>query len=235
MYRLLIFMILLACAGLSASAARAEPYWVSYDGTDFPENEGWERYYGNWEGPGQGGGFRTIEDGILTIDSLYDDGVVEGAIYHRPSQLDPGPGELFIAEWRLSVDEVYGVRPNAFDPMVVIVSDEHWIIGIRYGADMIYSSFEDDVSIPYAPGVFHEFRFTSWDMRAYELYMDGNLVHEGSFWEGLLTAYVAWGDGVQGAASLSRWDYIRFGVIPEPGSLSLAMLLLWGISFRRKL
>ncbi len=233
MSRLVTFVVLLLGAGVSA--ASAEPYWVTYEANDLPENEGWERYYGNWEGPGQGGGYRTIEDGILTIDSLHDDGVVEGAIHYRPGQLDPEPGELFVVEWRLNVDEVYGYAPDPFDPMVVATSDEGWIVGIRYGTDTIYSSFEDDVSIPYTPGVFHEFLFTSWDMRAYELYMDGDLVHEGWFWEGVLTSYVAWGDGVQGAASLSHWDYVRFGVIPEPSPLLLGMVLLLGVSFQRKL
>jgi hypothetical protein len=233
MNRLLTFIVLLSAAG--PSAAHAEPYWVTYEANDLPENEGWERYYGNWEGPGQGGGYRTVEDGILTIDSLYDDGVVEGAIYHRPGQLDPDSGELFIAEWRLNVDEVYGWGSDAFDPAVTVTSDEGWIVGIGYGADTIYSYFEDDVSIPYAPDVFHEFLFTSWDMRTYELYMDGELVHEGAFWEGLLTSYLAWGDGVQGAASLSHWDYARFGVVPEPSCLLLGTVLLLGVSTRRKL
>ena len=43
MDRLLMFTVLLLGAGVSA--AIAEPYWVTYEANDLPENEGWERLY----------------------------------------------------------------------------------------------------------------------------------------------------------------------------------------------
>jgi hypothetical protein len=126
-------------------------------------------------------------------------------------------------EWRLAVDEVYGNAPRPVDPTVAICSDDGWIVGIEYGHDRIYSGFEPDVSIEYSPGVFHDYQLLSADVRTYELYMDGLLIHSGSFWEGLPGGFVAWGDGVQGARSLTHWDYVRFGVVPEPaGGLLLS-------------
>ena len=83
---------------LTASAA-AEPYWITYEGNDYPENVGWERVWGNWDGPYQGdGAVRTLEDGVLTLDTLYDDGVVDFYKIERPGAIDPGPGELFVME-----------------------------------------------------------------------------------------------------------------------------------------
>ena len=72
------------------------------------------------------------------------------------------------------------------------------------------------VNIPITADVFHEYRLLSWDMHAYELYIGGELARVGSFWDGLLSSKFAWGDGVSGAASLAHWDYVQFGVVPEP-------------------
>jgi len=91
MRRLLVFLAVLSCAGYSA--ALAEPYWVAYEGNDFPENEGWGRRWGNWDGEFEGdGAVRTVADGVLTIDSMYDEGVYDYAYVERPGATDPGPG-----------------------------------------------------------------------------------------------------------------------------------------------
>ena len=39
--------ILAVLLGVAAGAAWAEPYWIAYEGNDFPENEGWVRYATN--------------------------------------------------------------------------------------------------------------------------------------------------------------------------------------------
>ena len=55
-----MFCRLLFLTGLTlvlAASATAEPYWISYDGNDFPENEGWTRVLN------EGGAERSIEDG----------------------------------------------------------------------------------------------------------------------------------------------------------------------------
>jgi hypothetical protein len=147
-------------------SATAEPYWITYEGNDLPENEGWERHWGNDEGAHEGdGAIRTVEDGILTMDSLYDLRVYDYACHYLYGELDPDPGELFVAEWRGLVDEVLG---DHYDAKVGISSDDDWQLGIACFPDHILSKFED-VEIPIEPGMFHEYRVLSWDMQTYDL------------------------------------------------------------------
>ena len=224
-----LLLSLTAALGLLAATAGAEQYWITYEGNDLPENEGWNRDYGNWEGPHHGEAIRTVEDGILTMDSLFDDGVYDYAYLFRPGCLDPEAGELFVIEWRLKVEEVTG---DYYDPSVGVGSDEGWQIGFGFYMDRIRSIFEDDVYIPFEPGIFHEYRCTSVDMRSYELYIDGDLARVGTFWQGILDSFVGWGDAVSGAASRTHWDYVRYGVIPEPTTLTVLIVFCLG-SIRR--
>jgi len=225
-----LLFVLAAALGTLAAPAGADEYWLTYEGNDLPENEGWNRSWGNDDGEHHGdGAYRTVEDGILTMDSLYDLRVYDYAYRHLPGELDPDPGELFIAEWRGLVDEVLG---DHYDAKVGISSDDDWQLGIAVFPDHIISKFEDDVEIPIEPGVFHEYRVLSWDMQRYDLYIDGELTHQGTFWHGLLASRFHWGDCVRGAASLSHWDYVRFGVVPEPSSA--LMLLTACVCARRR-
>jgi hypothetical protein len=210
-------MLTFVCAVLGgwSSTAGAEPYWVAYEGNDFPENEGWTRitYYGEAN--------RRIEDGVLVIDSLHDRHIEDLVEMRR--WMDPDPGELFVAEWRLMVG-AGSTGPDAgvfiarsFQPGSVILQftpDRAWI-----GHDNRYF----DV----APGVFHTYRFESEDMIAYNFFIDGQWVYEGHFlWPASNQSYINFGDEFNGWASISYWDYLRFGVIPEPASSMMYLSLL---------
>jgi hypothetical protein len=215
---------------LAASAARASPYWIAWEGDDFPENQGWKRIWGNWQGPYQGpGAKRTLEGGVLTYDSLYDPGVVDYSYMERPGQIDPPPGHLFVMEWRLKVEQVTDIG----DPDVALRSDEGWALGLLFGVDRIYSLFEGLLTIPIVPAVFHEYRVVSSDMRTYLLYIDGDLARRGSLVPKFVQSYVALGDGVQGSASVHSWDYFRFGVVPEPSPAIGLLLVVAGVTWRR--
>jgi len=219
MTRILPFLIV---SLLVVSAVSADQYWIAYEGNDFPENEGWTRVWGNWDGQYEGpGAIRTLEDGILTYDSLYDDGVYDFSKMYRPGQMDPGPGELFVMEWRLKVDQVDGRA----DPTVWVSSDDAWLLGLEFGYDRIYSVFEDYLQIPFAPEVYHAYRVESTDMREYDLYVDGEVARSGALRHLVGPSDIGWGDSIQGAASLHRWDYFRFGVVPEPSGLALVCVL----------
>ena len=76
------------------------------------------------------------------------------------------------------------------------------------------------------PGVFHAYRFESRDMHKFDFFIDDVVVHHGRFETfTLLRSFVNFGDTVQGLRSLSRWDYMRFGVVvPEPASGALLVL-----------
>jgi len=221
MMRMLVFV--LAALGVMVSTAGADEYWLTYEGNDLPENEGWERHWGNDDGSHEGeGAIRTLADGILTMDSMYDLRVYDYACHYLYGEVDPEPGELFVAEWRVYVEEWVGDY-GAPDSRVCVCSDDGWLLALGLFPDHVESQYEDGVNIPITPDVFHDYRLLSWDMRAYELYIDDELARVGSFWDGTLCSKFAWGDGVRGAASLAHWDYVRFGVVPEPSSALMLM------------
>ena len=203
----------------TAPAAFAAPYWVAWEGDDFPENEGWQRVV-----DGIGPAERTLADGIMTIDGLADTQIDDYYRIERP--LDPEPDEQFIMQWRLRVHDVVGSPLALYDPGVAIFSDDDWTVSLLFGTDFI-RSFHEHMVIPIEPDVFHEFEFRSLGMRSYELYVDGTLVHDGFFWEPTFeSSKVAWGDLARGSASLTDWDYFRVGVVPESGTLSLVAIVI---------
>lgn len=215
MSRISVLVVLFWLASASAAAA---PYWIAWEGDDLPENQGWTRHWGSWQGPHQGGANRTLENGVLTYDSLYDGGVYDYIDMQR--QLDPVPGELFVMEWRLLVEQDYTVSG---DPVFGAGSDTGMMLAFQVRRTEVRSTFEQGVSLPITPDVFHDYRVTSADMLTYRLFVDGVERRTGSFWQGLSRSFVEWGDGTQSFAggSLHRWDYVRFGVVPEPGPLAL--------------
>jgi hypothetical protein len=206
---------------VAVAPAVAEPYWITWEGDDFPDNQGWTRVWGKgqYQGPGA---YRTLENGILTYDSLYDPGVYDFSRMERPGQMDPGLGELFVLEWRLRVEQVDGRA----DPDVGVCSDHAWAVGFEFAEDRIYSVFEHYLTIPIVPYVWHEYRLLSSDMRHYELFVDGAVVHAGVFVHKFVTSSIGFGDAIQGAASRHQWDYLRFGTVPEPGAAVLMSTLM---------
>lgn len=214
-----------ALLGVAAGAAWAEPYWIAYEANDFPEEAGWHRHCGNEYGPYVGGAERSLAAGVFTLNSLRHSQIFDYYDIHR--QLGPAPGELFVAEWRVLVDPASDPQDAGFliarDSPPGHVSFENGPQGLRIKPG--------NVVIPLAPGRFHSFAVYSTDMETFDLLIDGEPVYSGSFnSNSLLQSYVAFGDGVQGARSLTHWDYVRFGVVPEPGA---AMLMLTCAAFPR--
>jgi hypothetical protein len=209
-----------AALGLLVAPAGADEYWIAYEGNDFPENEGWSRMYG------EGGAERSLVEGHLVLDTTADPWIYE--YYEIDQSINPDPGEVFVAEWRLSVQEHN--YQGLWDPTLVVARDPP-------DGDVIFSFgvnelliYNDDVVYELSPG-FHAYRFVSADMIEYRLYVDGELLHESEFDPfTVLDSFVAFGPGLQGASSYTTWDYVRFGVIPEPRSslLLIAMCLCAG-------
>jgi len=214
MTKLMIVVLVAGCA----SVAGAEPFWIAWEGNDYPENEGWERY------TRAGGAERSLEDGTLILDGMADWHIVDEYFINRP--LVPEPGEWFRMEWRLRVDELLGFA----DPAVFITSEETGVVLLRYAESAIYSPLES-VWVDFELGLFHEFVFTSADMLSYQLHIDGELVHTGSFVGPFPYSGVCWGDATEGASSISTWDYVRFGMVPEPGAGPLLGIV--GLAFVR--
>jgi hypothetical protein len=196
------------------AGARAEQYWIEYDPTSglYPEETGWVRYT-------QGGGDeRSFEDGALVLDGSASLAIVDWYSMSRPDSLDPGPGELFVARWRLRVDELLGLS----DPGVGVCSDDSWFLGLSFATDQVMSLSEPGVGCTFTPGVYHDFELRSSDMRSYEFYVDQEIGFGGNFHHLITSSQVAWGDGARGDASLSHWQSFGFGVVPEPSTVALA-------------
>lgn len=224
MMRLLMFTLVIAC-GL-ASEARADQYWIAYEANDFPENEDWQRHtYG-------GGAERWLEDGVLVVDTTADLDISEAYIHSDVRR--PGPGDVFLAEWRLLVDESVG-----FHATDVIMSRPAppGDLTITHSTDEV-RILSDGTTFDIAPGVFHSYRIESEDMDLYRLSVDGVSVYEGYFQTpSILDPFFAFGEAWHRSASLSRWDYVRFGIVPEPTSWMLAVSmtsLAWAVHARRR-
>ena len=208
----LLLSVVAALGGLTSTAGAA-PYWITYEGDRFPEEDGWAHHFG--PAPGH----RWIDDGMFVLDTMHDIHMVDYYAMNMGGELDPEPGETFVLEWRLLVEAATGE-----DVVVGVFADSRWAVCFQLDIDRLSSVFEHGVEATFAPGVFHEYRLTSDDMRTYSLYIDDAPVLEGDFWHSLWASRVDFGDGVQGFASRSRWDYVRFGVIPEPTTGLLFLL-----------
>ncbi|MBP9025348.1 MAG: PEP-CTERM sorting domain-containing protein [Phycisphaerae bacterium] len=57
----------------------------------------------------------------------------------------------------------------------------------------------------------------------YSLSVDDSVVYVGDLASSPGAPGVGWGDATDGASSLSVWQYVRFGVVPEP---SAALLII---------
>ena len=212
--RILRFLGLLA---LVVGGASADEYWFAYEATDrFPEQEGWRRITTG------GGAVRSLENGQLIIDGRAGIEITDRYEMNLGGNLDPDPGELFVARWRLRLDEVLGFA----DPTVSIRSDDNRAVAFLYYTDSVFNLFDPSARSQLTPGIFHEFEFRSADMRSYELDIDGRLAITGEMMPTVLQSRVSWGDSTQGATSLASWDFFRFGVVPEPSTFFMAAFAL---------
>ncbi|MBK9128421.1 MAG: hypothetical protein IPM13_11585 [Phycisphaerales bacterium] len=169
----------ISSALLLAAPAAATPWWVAWEGNDFPENEGWTHYFGNWNGPGQGQAVRTLENGALKIDSLHDTGVYDYVQrLHSSAGFERGPGELFVAQWRMVLEIAVGAPWGVTSGFYT----EGWGVGFRFSVDSLRSIHEPWLpGVSIIPGMFHYYELRSSDMRPYTLLIDGVPRVEGSF------------------------------------------------------
>jgi hypothetical protein len=201
-------------------SAAGEQFWVEYDATcgQFPEQVGWERqtYYG--------GDQHSFDGGSLVLDGLAPDGPED--YYRMDAPIALGPGETFVMQWRMRVDQVIGPY---FDPGVNFTVLGQAALTLVYSESSIFSLGESTIAT-FEPGVFHNYQVTSSDLDTYTLQIDGQEAHSGLLaptgWE----SGMEWGDYTRPVSSLSMWDSVSFGVVPEPGAL--ALLGCAGLVFR---
>ena len=162
---------------------------------------------------------------MLILDSLRHSLIWDSYRIDRP--IDPDPGDLFVAEWRVKITESL----NGEDAGLVFARDDFGTLMFLYTADEI-GSFHEDWHYPITPHVFHTYRIESSDMIHYSLWIDGEYARDGE-WNLLPInqSFAIFGDIHRGgvATSYSEWDYFRFGTIPEPtsGALFVGVLLAY--------
>lgn len=201
----------------------AEPYWVAWEGNDYPENEGWTRQFIS------GGADRDLSSGAMRIDSTRSHLIYDQSVLER--QVDAEAGELFVVEWRARVNVSDG---PLWDQGVGIATDSAGLLILGLYRDAIHSAREG-WTIPLEQGEFHTIRLESIDMESYSIYIDDSFARIGAFEpETLARSAVTFGDGSSGGGIVSNvdWDYFRFGVVPEPSSYlcllsALACTTLW--------
>lgn len=202
---------ILALLTLAGSAA-GEQFWVEYDASCglFPEECGWMRTI---EG---GGAVRSLADGILTLDSMADPMIFDYYKMNRP--ITPGPGETFVATWRVCVAE----QSEFWEQLAYFHGDAGSAVVLGYYLDRVCSLYEGWY-LPFLPGVFHTYRLESPDLSSYSLWIDDAYSIAGVFHSPCEPVpFVIFGDGTCGTgAGVSRteWEYFGFGVVPEPSAL----------------
>lgn len=217
MTRRVLFLPMMAFA--IALPLRADQYWVAWEGNDFPENEGWLR-----EGTGSRAS-RSLLDSVMTLDSLANDNGQD--FYSIYGAADPAPGEEFVVQYRLRVNQVNWDNPNfPYDPGWSIKSADGWHAVFVMSVGELQDALTQ-IGVPFSPGDFHNWEFRSSDMRLFTLALDGEIVLSGAFVAGASGAQISWGDFAWGPTSNVDWDYFRFGTVPEASTnMSILLLLL---------
>ena len=210
---------LFICFLFVASSSRATI--VSYDADQLPELVGWSRDQDPFPAD------RSLEDGWLVQYAeiipqkppLLD--ISEDDVYRRLIAEFTGTNEFFV-EWRLQTDGPREGFPNV-SPAALVVSGTsrafyHFTIAndqARYiDADLTVRLFDIIPDVP------HIYRLELFGTESYRWLIDGQVVFEGIPAGPYPTAdsKIVFGARAAGQPITARWDYIRYGVIPEDGS-----------------
>ena len=167
--------------------------------------------------------FSPVRDKEMTEGYLVED------LAKMERWMDPGPGELFVAEWRLLVE----AGSTGYDAGVAIArSFLPGFVSFGFGPDQAWNGL-DNLFFDIEPGIYHTYRFESEDMVGFDFLIDGQLVQQGTFLSPSSNqSHINFGDKTDGWASLSRWDYLCFGVVPEPSGSLMAIAIL-GLTLKK--
>ncbi|MBU0718818.1 MAG: PEP-CTERM sorting domain-containing protein [Planctomycetes bacterium] len=202
---------------------------VTYDGDVFPEDVGWERV-------GSGYVLRTLEAGFL-VQVGEEIGFLDG---YRRSLTDFVGGETFFIEWRVETDAPSSLLDVSGTPVVVVLGGS--------GAAFYHTTITDsrvqlyrDTGIPLVyvdieAGIPHTYRVELQGTASYAWYIDGELVDSGVP-EGpypTTDPQVIWSIRHYEIGNTTRWDYLKYGEIPEPGTVVLLLAGAACIAWRHR-
>ena len=198
---------------LPVLAASAGAGFVSFEGEVFPETVGWERL-------GSGGATRLLEEGFFV-----QFGVVIGALdgYRRSLAGFAGRATLFI-EWRVETDAPSSLLDASRTPVALVAGGSSFAFYHTTITDQRVQLFQD-TSIPLVfvdiePGMPHVYRLELYGEALYAWYIDGQTADLGV----PLGPYpnadsrLTWAVRHYQPGYTTRWDYVRFGLIPLDAS-----------------
>jgi hypothetical protein len=197
--------LMLTILAISAPLAQAD-WWYTYEASQgtFPEQQAWNRWTDG------GGAQRSFEDGAVVLDASASPGIMDFYGRGMPSLPDPNdPTRAFVCEWTLCVTSVDGwLNPN-----IGIMFAGYGDVFLGYETGQIYSYHETKYVADFEPGVFHTYRLATRDMQTYTLAVDGAAPYAGNVSPWAPSSGVTFGDNGTNCGSISRWQYVRYGVV----------------------
>jgi len=212
---------------------------VTYDGTVFPETQGWRRSTGGYFSD------RSLSDGwliqqaeVVPQDPPNLDASEDDFYYHSVAEF--AGSETFFLEWRVQTDGQRSGFPNVSPAPIVAGGTRGILYHFTIAEDQVrlidsnlsVLLFDIEVGIP------HTYRLELYGTESYSFLIDGHVVDSGvpeGAYPTLDSEIVFGGRAVHGQdITTVRWDYVTYGAIPEPAT---GLLLLAGSAFaisRRK-
>jgi len=194
---------------------------VVYECDVLPESAGWER-----EIAGTPGAEREIADGwfVQTVDLpngwTGPDGDFDG---YRVTLSAFAAADTFFVEWRAITDNPGWLLDKDATPVAVSAAGNTPSYHTTSTADAIqlrHTVTVPDIVVPVVPDVPHTVRLEFPTSNSYTWYLDGQEVVSGTSTAPYpdTSSFLIWGVRRSYVDSTTRWDYIRFGVIPQDGS-----------------
>ncbi|MHC4063646.1 MAG: hypothetical protein ACYSUI_03990 [Planctomycetota bacterium] len=204
---------------LLAAAGPAFADVVAFEASSFPEQEGWSRItYCTPE--------RSIQDGWL--HQAVEPGQCgsppggDRDLYARSiADFDGAP--TFFVEWRIEADGDRSELPWGAPAVLSAWSQgpvTYWFAIARDQVEFVQDDFVVVLYVDLEPGLPHTLRLELYGARLYVWYIDTEIVHSdvpGALYPSY-TPSITWGAQSAYLESNVKWDYIRYGTIPEPGS-----------------
>ncbi|MFH1416749.1 MAG: hypothetical protein ABII12_00465 [Planctomycetota bacterium] len=192
----------------------------SYEGNSFPEDAEWNVVQLVCEPE------RWLEDGwfvqyVELCPGYPPPGGKEGT-YRRPLEEYVG-AQTFFVEWRMETDgdrsELPWGGPSNF------AAGSNGPVNYRFSISQDMMDLNRDNTLPIVPvefeaGVPHTHRLELYGDELYVWFLDGEIVDSGVP-EGAFPSFnprITWSSKAAWLPNTTRWDYIRYGAIPEDGS-----------------